>query len=265
MGRSSWTNKLLLRLKCGNLVEKPGISITLPHQNLKNVQDGNRHSGTQRHDHAPNTSQGSRHRSGAGTPSSAPKRVGNTPTTCRGVDNAVVDSAAHKRMAGESLLDAFSGSGFLAKTTNNLGLRWCAQHDVTKPLVLNRSRQDVSAGTCVAGVISPPRPHFELFQSYFRQYCHHKLVPSCSLAVDSGTPNVIRGCGTCRKSRLLRRSLTRPGPWQIFAILDHRAESEREQDSLAKCAGTSGRCSIFRTQTCSSKGFRISLRVLLLA
>ena len=39
---------------------------------------------------------------------------------------------------------------------------------------------------------------------------------------------VIRGCGTCQKSRLLRRSLARPGPWQILVVvLDLNAESER--------------------------------------
>ena len=33
------------------------------------------------------------------------------------------------------------------------------QYDVTQLLVVTRIRQDVSAGTCVAGMISPPRQH----------------------------------------------------------------------------------------------------------
>ena len=72
--------------------------------------------------------------------------------------------AAHKRVTGKCMLDVFGGSGFLAKATNHLGLRGYVldtgvgpRYDVTKPLVLTSIRQDVSAGTCVAGMISPPR------------------------------------------------------------------------------------------------------------
>ena len=64
------------------------------------------------------------------------------------------------------MLDVFGGPGFLAKASNHLVLRgyvldmkFGPRYDVTKPLVLTRIRQDVSAGKCVAGVISPPRQH----------------------------------------------------------------------------------------------------------
>ena len=62
------------------------------------------------------------------------------------------------------MLDVFSGSGFLAKATNHLGLRcyvldtkFGSRYDVTKPLVLTRIRQDVSAAKCVEGMISTSR------------------------------------------------------------------------------------------------------------
>ena len=54
----------------------------------------------------------------------------------------------------------------MAKASNHLGLHgyvldtiFGPRYDVTKPFVLTRIRQDVSAGRCVAGVISPPRQH----------------------------------------------------------------------------------------------------------
>ena len=122
----------------------------------KIVQDGNRF-GNQRHDHVPNTSQWSKHRSAAGfqnsakgaktrsaesfqpchkmrqvqpsdgplqrSPAPTPGHAGNTRATCRGiVDNASASPAAHKRMTGKSLLDVFGGSGFLTKAIHHLGL-----------------------------------------------------------------------------------------------------------------------------------------------
>ena len=74
--------------------------------------------------------------------------------------------AVHKRMTGKYFIDVFGGSGFLSKATSHLGLRgylleikFGPRYYVTQPLVLTRLRQDVSAGTCVAGMISPPRLH----------------------------------------------------------------------------------------------------------
>ena len=98
------------------------------------------------------------------SPSHAPKQAGNTQSTCRGiVDTATANPSVHKRMTGQHML---GGLGFLAKASYHLGLRGCvlgtkleARYDETKPLVLTRIRQDVSAGKCVAAMISPPRQH----------------------------------------------------------------------------------------------------------
>ena len=81
-----------------------------------------------------------------------------TRATCRGIDRAIANPPAHKRMTGKCMLDVFGGLAFLAKSSNHIGLRGYVfdtkvgpRYDVTKPLVLTRIRQDVSAGKCVAG------------------------------------------------------------------------------------------------------------------
>ena len=148
----------------------------------------------------------SQHRSGAGfwhsarspktnsvsplSPSPAPKQIGHTRATCRGVvDKATADPAARKNMTGKYLLDMFGGSGFLSKATNDLGLRGYVldtkvgpRYEVIKPLVLARVRQDVSAGKCVAAVISSPRLH----TSWSSQVIS-VISANASNAVDSGT------------------------------------------------------------------------------
>ena len=96
--------------------------------------------------------------------SPAPKQVGNTRATCRGIVDREIP-AVHKRMTGKYMLDVFGGPGFLATASNLLGLcghaldtKFGARYDVTIALVLNRVRQDVSAGKCVAAmIISLPR------------------------------------------------------------------------------------------------------------
>ena len=92
-------------------------------------------------------------------------------------------------MTGKYMLDVFGGVGPLAKATDLLGLRGYVldtklgcRYDVTKPIVLTRIRQDVSAG-----MIQPP-PHFVLSPTDFRQCCHRKPSSRCSHALDSGTP-----------------------------------------------------------------------------
>ena len=89
---------------------------------------------------------------------------------CGVVDQAFADPAVYKRMTGKFLIDVFGGSGFVAKATYHLGLRgrvldtkFGLRCDVTQPTVTS-IRQDVSAGTCVAAMISPPRQH-TLFSS----------------------------------------------------------------------------------------------------
>ena len=80
------------------------------------------------------------------------------------MDKATAGPAVHKRITGECMPDVIGGSGFLAEAANRLGLRgyvldteFGPRYDVTKSLVRTRTRQDVSAGKCVAGMISPPR------------------------------------------------------------------------------------------------------------
>ena len=65
---------------------------------------------------------------------------------------------------------------------------------------------------------------------------------------------MVGGCGTCPKSKLLRRSLARPGPWRIIVFLIHNTESElflvgnvdsKDRHCTArKCSGAGGRCSV---------------------
>ena len=148
---------------------------------------------------------------------------------------AFADPVVRKRMTRKYMLDVFGGSGFVAKATNHfclhgyvLDTKFEPRYDVTKPLVLTRIRQDVCGGKCVAATISPPRLHTSCSsQSDFRLYGHRKLASSCSDAVDSGHTRVFRGCWTCQKSKHLRHSLARLGPWRIFAFWDHRAGSGR--------------------------------------
>ena len=168
------------------------------------------------------------------SPSPAPKQVENTRATCRGVcDKTIQSPAVHKRMPGEYLLDVFGVCGFFGKRGKSFGFRgyvldtkFDLWYDVTQPPFLTRIRQDVSSGKCVAGMLSPPRLH-----------------TSCSSNVISAIPAIanllhrarlgfwntrlIRGCGTCRKSRLLRHSLARHGHWRIFVSLDLHTDSER--------------------------------------
>ena len=107
------------------------------------------------------------------SPATAPRQAKNTRATCRGiVDRSIANPPAHKRLAGEYILDVFGGPAFLAKSSNHLGLRGYvldtilgAMYDVIKPLVFTRIRKYVSAGACVARMISPPRRHTAESQS----------------------------------------------------------------------------------------------------
>ena len=125
-------------------------------------------------------------------------------------------------------------------TTDQIGLRgyvldtkFGPRYDVAKPPVLTRIRLDVSAGKCVAGMISAPRQ---------RTSCSHKVVSVANLfhrarmlrivehPRDSWLGDVMQVQALAaqpRTSRLLRHSLTQSGPWRIFAFADHRAEGER--------------------------------------
>ena len=130
----------------------------------ENSQESNRLFGTQRHDHAPDTSQwGPASTECVGTPCHNLSLA-----TCRGTTCwAVVNPPAHKRLAGRYWLDVFGGAGDLAKMTDHLGLcgdvldaKFGSRYDLTKPFVLlTKTQQEVSTGKSVAYMISPPRQH----------------------------------------------------------------------------------------------------------
>ena len=113
-------------------------------------------------------------------------------------------------MFGKHVLDVFGGGDFLTKATNRLGLcghvpetKCGPKYDVAQALLFSpRIRQDVSAGKCVAGMISHPRQHTSCSSKIiFRQCCHRKLASSGSQTLDSGNTHVIHGSGTRRRSR----------------------------------------------------------------
>ena len=55
--------------------------------------------------------------------SPAPKQVGNTRATCRGVIEKVIPSpTVHKSMTGKYFIDVVGGSGFLSQARNHVGL-----------------------------------------------------------------------------------------------------------------------------------------------
>ena len=130
--------------------------------------------------------------------------------------------------------DVFGGSGFLATAANRLGLRghvldttYGPRYYVTKPFVLTRIRQDVSAGKC-------GRNDFHFRDNTLRALT--KLFPPVLLSLTClivlacrgfWNTRVIRGSGTCRKSNLLRHSFPWLGPWRTFVFfLDLYSENE---------------------------------------
>ena len=144
-----------------------------------------------------------------------------------------------------------------------LDTKFGPRYDVKKPLVLTRIRQDISAGKCVAGMISPPRQH-----------------TSCSSEVFSASASIVNlhhraripwivehPCDSCLwevlKNRLLRLSLARPGPWQIYENLDHRAENEELAPNCSHICGTGGRCSVTGQKLSIPKNHHHSQRVIL--
>ena len=145
-----------------------------------------------------------------------PNLSGNMRATCRGVvAQAFADPAVHRRITGKYKLDVFGGSGFVAKATNHLGLRGCVRdtkfgprYDVTRPLVLTRIRQDVSAGKCVAAMISPPRPHSSCSPNVLSASAAiANLLHRARMSWILEHP-CVHGSGTYRKSRPLRQPRT---------------------------------------------------------
>ena len=216
------------------------------------------------------------------SPSRGPKQAGNTRATCRGTgDRAIANPSAHKRMTGKRMLDVFGGPGFLAKATNHLGLRgyvldtrFGPRYDVTKPLVIARIRQDVSAGKCVAGMVSPPRQH--------TSYSSKVISASASIAnllhrarmpwilehpCDSWLWDVPKNPDSCGAASHGQS----PSGCLHFWISMQQASVvsgwKRGQQRFAPyCTqvcwdGRTLQCNLRRT--CPSKGFRLTLRVLL--
>ena len=182
-----------LQWEIWNCLEAPNMfqTATLP-SSSKHVPHGNRHFWTQRHDSVPNASQWSQHRSGTRSQNTArnaktrsvegvqqchkirQKQAADYHSLPRSLRDKLKTLAqrvgveetkrfqvqpVHKRMTGKSLIDVFSGSGFLSQATSLLGLRvhvfdikFGPQYDVTRHLFLPDFRQDVSARRCVAGL-----------------------------------------------------------------------------------------------------------------
>ena len=137
----------------------------------------------------------------------------------------------------------------------------------------HQNSTDVSAGKWVAWMISPPRQHTSCFSDKISA-C--SAIASFSVLACGGlrSTRVTRGFGTCRKSKLVLCSFARPGPWQLFCIcgssckkrptfLVGNVDSRDLHRTARECAGKGGRCSFFRRKASSSKGYRITLRVLL--
>ena len=157
--------------------------------------------------------------------------------------------------------DVFGGPGFLAKASNHLGLRGCVldtkfepRYEVTKPLVFTGIQQDVSAGICVAAMISPPRQ-----------------LTSCSSKVISASASIANLLHRARKPWILEhpcdsclwdvpklqtlaaqpRTAWAPADFCIFGstcgkrtlFLVGNVDSRDWHRVARKCAGTSGRCS----------------------
>ena len=190
--------------------------------------------------------------------SPAPKQSGNTRATCRGV------------------VDKFGGSGFLATATNQFGCgfvldtKFGPRYDVTQPLwnLTGRLRLEV----CRSNDFTSTTTHFVLSQGDLRQCCHRKLASSCSQTLDSGTPVVF--VVVCQKIQtvaahpLTARALSDYSFWitmqktNIVSGLEVWT-TERFAPCCSNMCLNSWRLQCFRTETFSSEGFRITLRVLL--
>ena len=125
-----------------------------------------------------------------------------------------------------------------------------SRNDVTKSLVLTRIRQDTSAGTCVAGMISLPRQHTP-----------HNYFYSATIANFLRRARMLWIIEHPRHSRMwnepkiqgLAAQLRTSWASSFFALSDHRGERDiilfRNVDNRVwhhidrRCVGTDGRCS----------------------
>ena len=177
------------------------------------------------------------------------------------------------------MLDVLGGDDFLSDATHRLGSRGhvldrklAPRYDVSRPIVLTTLQQDVSAGKCVARMISPPRQHNSCSPNVISASAAiAKKNSSCSNALhafDSGTP-VFHVCGTRRKSKLFSHGLGHCGFLYVWismqitnVFLVGTVDSKDLHRIARKCFCEEWTLQCFRTKTFSSEGFRINARVL---
>ena len=212
-----------------------------------NIQDCNRHFGTQRHDHVPNTSQWSQHRPDTGfqnSAKSAKTRAAESFQQCHKIQ--------HEQSIGGRLPLS------LANSQNKL--------EILAP----RVEVLLTERLYVWRLTNASTTHFVLSQRYSRQCCC-TLVLSFSHAVDSGTP--VCASWSCDVLKIpVAAQLRMAWALRIFLFTDHSTENERcfwfktwTTDFctvlLENVLGQVDVSQCFRTKTCSSKGFPITLRV----
>ena len=173
------------------------------------------------------------------SPSHAPKQAGNTRATCRGiVAEAAANPPAHKRMAGKFVLDVFGGLGFLAKASNH-------SFEVTKPLVLTRILAS--------------------FPSY-------SSASSANLLHRARRPWILgHPCGSwfCDVPKIQTLAAQPRTAWALSGYCIFRSHHSEENEHyfwLVMCTAeidTVLFASVSGQKTCSSKFFRITLKVLL--
>ena len=181
-------------------------------------------------------------------------------------------------MTGKYLFDVFGGLGIFAKASNHLGLRghvldtkFGAWYEVTKPLILTRIRQDVPAGKCVAGMISLSRQLTSCSskvistKASIANLLHRARMPwflehPCGSPLWD-VPKIKTLAAQPRTARALADVFVFGSPCrQRTLFLVWNVDSKDAHRIAGKCAGTGGRCTVSE-ETCSSKGFRLALRV----
>ena len=180
--------------------------------------------------HIPNTTQWSQHRSSVGfhqnsarsakkpgqwhhfSPSPAPKQVGNSRATCRGVTDKKrfkVQSFTHDKKVYDRRVRWI---WLPDKSDKSFGFAWlCARYEMWSqvgrdeaPCSHQNSTGRLRWKMCRRNDFTSTTTRFVQPQSCCRQWL----------------------CDVPKKSRFLRRSLAQPGPWRIFVLLDLHAGSE---------------------------------------